>query len=61
MTTADLCYDVFVAMVYIHFSSWCGEMYCNNLVCEDLERSGSKGKDTGETNAGGCLNLNGAS
>lgn len=57
-----LCYDVFVAMVCIHLSSWCGEVCWNNVVCEDLEGSGSKGKGTGETmNTGGCLNLNGAS
>lgn len=62
MAAADLCCGVFVAMVYIPFSSWGGEMYWNNLVCEVLERSGSKGKDAGETmSAGGCLNLNGAS
>ena len=62
MAAADLCYDVFVAMVYIRFSSWCREVYWNNLVCEDLERSGSKVEDTGETmNTGGCLNLIGAS
>lgn len=35
----------FVAIVYIHFSLWCGKVYWKNLVCKDLERSGSKGRD----------------
>lgn len=61
MAAADLCYDMFVAMVYIRFSSWCGEVYWNNLACEDQGRLGSKGRDTGETmTTGGCLDLIGA-
>lgn len=49
----------FVAIVYIHFSLWCDEVYWKNLVCKNLERSGSKGRDTGETmNAGNYLNFN---
>lgn len=62
VAAADLCSDVFVAIVYIHFSLWCSEVYWKNLVCKDLKRSGSKGRNTGETiNAGNYVNFNGVS